>query len=172
MSTAVKYPDLVIDDVSPAALSSKVNKIIDVNFSGEEVFGKYLDLNEQHILYCSLSFVEKAVKEDYLTYLDKFLDFSAVNEKFKEKKRKLLCVPAVPTRIFGRYLARVQPLVDTAKMIREWEREFGDLWSKGLIEGWTLSGDSPGPNDGDIDLDSFDSVQDLVLVGGIGFELC
>ena len=37
---------------------------------------------------------------------------------------------------------------------------------RGFIEGWTLSTDLSGSNDADIDLDSFDSVQGLVALGG------
>jgi splicing factor 3A subunit 3 len=163
-----KYPDLVVEDVSPAMLSTKVNEVVSVSFSGEEVFGKYLDLNEQHVMYCSLSFVDDAIKEDYLTFLDKFLDFGAVNEKAKEREKKgyFSYLQSLVEYLMG-FLARVQPLVNTNKMITEWEREFGNKWSKGDIEGWTVSGDvaESGSNNNDIDLDSYTSARDLEAVG-------
>ena len=135
-----KYPDLVVEDVSPAVLSTKVNEIIDVDFSGEEVFGKYLDLNEQHMLYSNLSFVDEGIKEDYLTFLDKFLDFGAVNEKVKEKEKKGYAIYLQNLRNYlVDFLARVQPLVNTTKMLSEWEADFGDKWCKGGIEVELLS---------------------------------
>ena len=160
-----RYPDLVVEDISPGTLSSKVNEGIDVNFSGEEVFGKYLDLNEQHTLYSSLSFVDDSVKEDYSTFLDKFLDFDAVNERLKEKEKKGYgaYLQSLLEYFLG-FLSRVQPLVNTARMTSEWESEFDDNWSKGGISGWTVAMEvSEAAN---IDLDSYKSAKDIETLGG------
>ncbi len=165
-----KYPNLVVEDVSPAILSTKVNEIIDVDFSGEEVFGKYLDLNEHHLLYSSLSFVDEGIKEDYLTYLDKFLNFGAVNEKAKEKEKKNYATYLQNLlNYFVDFLARVQPLVNTTKMLSEWEADFMEKWCKGDIEGWSSSalGDSmAGSSNADVDISSYASAQELEALGG------
>ena len=59
-SDATAAPNLPVEDIS-----------VDVQFSGEEVFGKYLDLNTHYMVFSNLS-KKYSIEQDYLQYLDRF----------------------------------------------------------------------------------------------------
>lgn len=84
-----------------------------VHFSGEEVFGKYLDLNELHLEFSNI--IRKAsIEQDYLQYLERFNSFFYLPDAVKQSKQ------------FGEYLdhlwrylvdffVRTNPLTDWDK---------------------------------------------------------
>lgn len=95
---------------------------VDVNFSGEEIFGKYLDLNPLHLEFCNI--IKKAnIEQDYLQYLDRFNKFFYLPNSVRS------------TRQFAEYLdhlweylvdffKRTNPLSDWSKMENEFRHAF------------------------------------------------
>ena len=66
-----KYPNLRV----PAQVTAdNLVTPIDVQFSGAEVFGKYLDLTVFHAQYCNIPNIATP-DLDYLQYLGRFFDF-------------------------------------------------------------------------------------------------
>ena len=55
-----------------------------VEFSGEEVFGKYLDLHEQYNSFVNKSFGEQI---EYAEYLTSFMEFDKIPRKKKLSKQ-------------------------------------------------------------------------------------
>ena len=79
-----KYPNLKEEPlVDPASME------IDLNFSGEEVFGKYLDLHALYIQYCNIpDILDENTRNDfdYTSYLDKFNVYFHLSEVQKQSK--------------------------------------------------------------------------------------
>jgi splicing factor 3A subunit 3 len=58
---------------------------VDVNFSGEEIFGKYLDLNALHLEFSNI--IRKAnIEQDYLQYLDRFNKFFYLPDNVRQSR--------------------------------------------------------------------------------------
>lgn len=161
-----RNPNTMMEPLTPAILSSQHRKGVTVEFSGEEVFGKYMDLHAPYALYRNLRFAALEGEKDYIEFLDTFLNFEMINEKDKEKEKKSYA-PYLRSLhdYFVGYIARVHPLVNLGQLREEWSKEFDSLWSADKIRGWSSGGET-GANSG-IDLDSFDS---LAALEGQGAE--
>jgi splicing factor 3A subunit 3 len=104
----------------------------DVSFSGVEVFGKYLDLQEQFIVFCEL--MKKInIEQDYLQYLDRFSSFFYIPESVKQTKPYLDYLHSLWEYLFDFY-KRVNPLVSVDIAIEEWDREFNRKCETGEIQ--------------------------------------
>jgi splicing factor 3A subunit 3 len=95
---------------------------IEVSFSGAEVFGKYLDLHEQFILFCEL--MKKIdIEQDYLQYLDRFSVFFYIPESVKLTKPYLDYLSSL-WEYLSDFYRRVNPLVNMDVAVEEWDRDF------------------------------------------------
>lgn len=106
---------------------------VDVIFSGEEVYGKYLDLHVFFGRFCNLPNIPSK-DQDYLQYLDKFNSFFYIPEANKSK----VYVQYVSDlwEYLEDFLFRVQPLVELDEMLKEWKSQFNQKWAAGQIVGW------------------------------------
>ncbi|KAG6337239.1 hypothetical protein ID866_1869 [Astraeus odoratus] len=149
-----KYPDVAAGgfDLELAALLEEGNQDgvdeeeyeeedpIGLMFSGEEAYGKYLDLYASHTSYNNLKNIAKRLS--YLQYLDVLL---AVPEG---KLHGELPKETLRTKEYESYvqslhdyllsfLKKTQPLVDVDSMHRQQEAEFEKKWEAGeLDEDW------------------------------------
>jgi len=130
-----------------------------VEFSGEESFGRYLDL---HILHHEFINAKFGRPMEYLEYLQGLSEFSSISRALR------MCKP------YGEYLAklfeylegfheRTQPLTDLKKIITQAEEEFEAKWEAGEVEGWEDGGAGvTGYVDSTIDLENFDTAEEMV----------
>ncbi|PSS35421.1 hypothetical protein PHLCEN_2v1576 [Hermanssonia centrifuga] len=108
-------------------------------FSGEEQYGKYLDLYANHTTYSNLKNLGKRL--GYLQYLDVLLASQSVtvhSELPKECRLSRdyeLYIKALHTYLVS-FSKRAQPLVDVTSQQREAETMFNKKWEAGEIEGW------------------------------------
>ncbi|KAJ8515225.1 hypothetical protein ONZ45_g7316 [Pleurotus djamor] len=122
-------------------------------FSGEEAYGKYLDLYANHTAYCNLKNLGK--RPGYLQYLDLLMTAqdSPVHQELSVETRATKDYETYIKNLHA-YLSsvskRMQPLVDTESQERASEEEFSNKWDAGEIEGWivgantTNDGEAPG----------------------------
>lgn len=110
---------------------------IEVSFSGEEVFGKYLDLHELFQQYCNLPSISSA-DHDYLQYLDKFNSFFYIPESSKGSKQYRQYVENLLNYLTS-FFNRIQPLGDFETLVDDWRVIFDDKWSQGSVPGWKNS---------------------------------
>jgi splicing factor 3A subunit 3 len=120
-----------------------------VQFSGEEIFGKYLDLHSLYVLYCNLPNMTTTPTTtgtgtgigiqslDYLQYLDKFNSFFYIPEGQKLNKAYGEYVTALWNYLRD-FFHRIQPLVDVNEYLEEWKKEFIEKWNHGQIMGWKI----------------------------------
>ena len=109
-----------------------VEEEVKVPFSGEEIFGKYLDLHTFYLRYSNLSNVSSR-DQDYLQYLDKFNSFFFIPESSKQSKAYNSYISDLWDYLSG-FFQRVQPLVELNEV--EWRAEFDLKWSEGKVSGW------------------------------------
>eukprot|EP01035_Chromulina_nebulosa_P040527 gene40527-54798_t len=114
-----KFPNTQINSAAVKPSSLEVN----VPFSGEEIFGKYLDLNANFLEFANIT-KKIFTDQDYLQYLDRFNTFFYIPDDLRASKP------------YGDYLVnlwgylsnffrRVHPLIDLDEIVQgEWETEF------------------------------------------------
>ncbi|TDL29682.1 hypothetical protein BD410DRAFT_811243 [Rickenella mellea] len=112
---------------------------ISLLFSGEEAYGRYLDLYVHHSTYNNLKNIGKRL--GYLQYLDTLLaaQHSQVHidlpKDIRQSKDFETYITALCTYLLS-FLKRTQPLVNIAEQQSQAEVEFDSLWAEGKIEGW------------------------------------
>ncbi|KAL0485101.1 splicing factor 3A subunit 3 [Acrasis kona] len=111
-----------------------------IQFSGEESFGKYVDLHSLYMQYINLPHVDNSI--DYLNYLNQFHMFHRIDQKTKEKAsyRKYL------QDLFD-YLVdfhkRTQPLSDLTQITKSIIEQFESDWSNQKVQGWSKPSNEP-----------------------------
>jgi splicing factor 3A subunit 3 len=110
---------------------------VTVQFSGEEVFGKYLDLNAFYDLYCNLPGVSSQ-DLDYIQYLNKFNSFFYIPENSKSSKHYVNYISGL-WNYLSDYFWRIQPLIDLQEFVDKWQVEFESKWKSGLVQGWAAA---------------------------------
>eukprot|EP01041_Mallomonas_annulata_P008834 gene8834-18296_t len=153
-----KFPNL--QDAGQARLPDiEVN----VNFSGEEIYGKYLDLHPFYLRYCNLPHIS-ARDQDYLQYLDKFNTFFYIPEGCKLTKAYTNYIKDL-WHYLSDFFLRVQPLIDLSENISEWQKMFEERWNSGNIPGSkpnkTSNNSAPQP----LRLGMFNSIEELEVLG-------
>ena len=153
-----RYPDAVSEEVT------SVEATVEVNFSGEEVFGKYLDLTEFHLKYCNIpNIVTKDL--DYLQYLEKFNIFFYLSENVKKSKPYAAYVKDLSVYLTA-FFHRVQPLMDLSESVQEWLQKFDAEWKEGKVEGWSFHRNIGGGKEPQsLRLGMYNSVDELMALG-------
>jgi splicing factor 3A subunit 3 len=113
-------------------VSTIIENSVNVNFSGEEIFGKYLDLNEPFQLFSNL-IKQKSPDQDYLQYLDRFNHFFYISDEIKLEKSYLNYLLNLWSYL-ERFYRKINPLVDLDGITTDWEKEFAHKLSIGDIK--------------------------------------
>ena len=108
---------------------------VDEMFSGEEAYGRYLDLHEVYSQYINLKFVQKI---DYITYLGEFDNFGSIS--VTNKKSEYAKYIDSLLEYFSGFCDRARPLFDWDALKLKAKEKFNDLWSQGKIRGWESYG--------------------------------
>ncbi|CAA3026300.1 splicing factor SF3a60 homolog [Olea europaea subsp. europaea] len=135
-----------------------------IEFSGEEAVGRYLDLHELFNDYINSKFGEKI---EYSAYLDVFSQPEKISRKLKltrqyqEYMQKLL-------EYLIYFFERTEPLQDLDRIFSKVVTEFEEQWTNGKVEGWENEGQENGNIPAEhsaIDLDYYTAVEELMEVG-------
>jgi len=65
--------------------NNNISVNVDVNFSGEEIFGKYLDLNALHLVFSNI-IRHSGIEQDYVQYLERFNSFFYLPDTVRQSK--------------------------------------------------------------------------------------
>jgi splicing factor 3A subunit 3 len=132
-----------------------------VEFTDEEGFGRYLDLNECYDSYINLRGLEKI---DYITYLMSFdhlfdIPKDRKNSEYKKYLEQLL------DYLFN-FMNRIKPLFDVDADMEVVKSDFIKQWQEGTFPGWPKETDSVLTNAGaHLDLSAFSSWEELASLG-------
>ena len=138
---------------------------VNVQFSGEEVFGKYLDLNSFYDLFCNLPGGSSSQDLDYIQYLNKFNNFFYIPENSKSSKLYVQYISGL-WNYLSDFLWRIQPLVDMQEFLDKWQEEFDIKWKGGQIQGWAApKGVKADGEKQALRLGMFNSAQELEALG-------
>jgi splicing factor 3A subunit 3 len=93
---------------------------IESKFTGEENFGKTLDLNELHTMYINLKGVEHV---DYLTFLDAFDKFDKIPQQTRTSGAYKTYVDGLLSYLRA-FITKSQPLLNLSEIEKESMQEF------------------------------------------------
>eukprot|EP00252_Welwitschia_mirabilis_P025296 TRINITY_DN7840_c0_g1_i1.p1 TRINITY_DN7840_c0_g1~~TRINITY_DN7840_c0_g1_i1.p1 ORF type:complete len:506 (+),score=90.10 TRINITY_DN7840_c0_g1_i1:171-1688(+) len=135
-----------------------------IEFSGEEAFGRYLDMHEVYHEYVNSKFGQTT---DYAAFLEEFSKTQNVPRDLKlTSQYKDYLTHLLEYLVY--FFVRTQPLKDLERIFSKVENEFEERWCKGLVEGWEDKGlgTKKSSDSGDvIDLYYYDSAEELVPLG-------
>ncbi|KZV17186.1 splicing factor 3A subunit 3 [Dorcoceras hygrometricum] len=135
-----------------------------IEFTGEEAFGRYLDLHELYNDYINSKFGKQI---EYSVYLDIFSQSESIPRKmkltrqYKEYLQKLL-------EYLIYFFERTEPLQDLERIFSKVVSDFEEQWSNGHVEGWENESQENTmipQQDQIIDLDYYSTVDELMIVG-------
>lgn len=101
-------------------------------FSGEEMYGKYLDLLLCYERYVNLRDVRRL---DYLQYLGEFDNFAAIPPPTKLSHAYARYLDGLHD-YFQDYFARAKPLFDLKPVVEACTALFEEHWAAGQVPGW------------------------------------
>ncbi|EJU06332.1 hypothetical protein DACRYDRAFT_103277 [Dacryopinax primogenitus] len=142
----VRYPNTNVDGVEEevAALVGDDEDTYDEEddpvarlFTGEEAFGRYLDLNSHHALYCNLKHLTKRL--GYLQYLDTLIATKdapighELSKDCKSTREYEVYLLSLKTYLVS-FLERTRPLDTNEQKLRDLQEEFDQLWDAGKID--------------------------------------
>ncbi|RNA20607.1 splicing factor 3A subunit 3 [Brachionus plicatilis] len=132
-----------------------------VNFTDEEGYGKYLDLNELYQKYINLKGVEKI---NYIAFLSTYDHLFKIPRERKNQDY-LKYLQALFSYVFD-YMQRVKPLLDVNKEVEQAYVEFQTRWTEGTFPGWPKETTGALTKSGAyLDLSSYSSWEELASLG-------
>ncbi|KAI8894126.1 hypothetical protein BC833DRAFT_606006 [Globomyces pollinis-pini] len=107
-------------------------QLLDAKFTGEESYGKFLDMNSLFLEYSNLKGVKRL---NYLNYLDRFARFQDIKietKKLPEYQSYLVNM----TTYFADWIRRAKPLFNIEVFETQIRLDFDELWLKGEVPNW------------------------------------
>lgn len=108
--------------------------VISSLFSGEEAYGKYLDLHLAHEQYVNLKGIPKRL--NYLQYLDEYEQVEELPIQVKRQASYAEYLNGLVTYLES-FLQRSRPLDDYSAIQLETLTKFDEQWKTGVVPGWT-----------------------------------
>ena len=118
---------------------------VDNMFTGEEAFGKFLDLTTLHEDYLNLQGVKRL---SYLQYLDSFDTFVPPQNPIKRAEKttdQYFNYVGRLSSYLEDFLRRTRPLDDLDKVFSSFDAEFEKAWELKTVPGWTEETQVSGP---------------------------
>ncbi|XP_042429725.1 splicing factor SF3a60 homolog [Zingiber officinale] len=136
-----------------------------IEFSGEEAFGRYLDMHELYNEYINSKFGDSST--EYLTFLDSFSQTQSIPFHLKLSRQYKEYLEHVLQYLVS-FMERTQPLQDLNRLFEKLEVEFEQQWADGKVLGWENKGldRDPLPSQSDeLDLEYYSTLEELMEVG-------
>ncbi|KAJ1507535.1 hypothetical protein HMI54_005882 [Coelomomyces lativittatus] len=109
-------------------------ELLDLVFSGEEHYGKILDLHECHKQFINLKNISKL---SYVAYLEQITEFH--NIPFSSKSSHYHEYLSTLSAYLESFISRSQPLFDLNQLKKTCETQFETEWTQGTVLGWNLA---------------------------------
>lgn len=133
-----------------------------IEFSGEEAFGRYLDMHELYNEYINSKFGQHI---DYSAFLDVFWQTHKIPSNLKLTRQYRDYLEHVLDYLVS-FFERSEPLQDLGRIFSKVETEFEELWADGKILGWEIEENGNiSSQDSVLDLDYYSTVEELIEVG-------
>ncbi|CAM0138012.1 unnamed protein product [Umbelopsis sp. WA50703] len=102
-------------------------------FSGEEGFGRFLDLNSLYTQYVNLKHIKRV---DYLTYLSTFDDFKDTYPKETKATADYRNYLTALRSYLESFFTRAKPLYNVENLRQKTEEQFENDWKERKVPGW------------------------------------
>lgn len=135
-----------------------------IEFSGEEAYGRYLDMHELFNDYINSKFGDKI---DYSSYLQVFSLPHKIPRKLKSNRQYREYLNKLLEYLIS-FFERTEPLQDLERLFTKVATDFEEQWESGTVQGWENDAQENGhvPNQHTaIDLDYYSTVEELLEVG-------
>ena len=132
----------------------------ELNFTGDEYWGKYIDIHPCYSQYINLPSIKNI---DYVDYLSFFYKFDAIPLETKLDYNYSVYIQSLYD-YFIHYFKRVQPLFEVERFIQDLIPAFEEKWARGDLVGWDILRPVA-----DVDLSIYDSIEALE---SLGMEQC
>lgn len=120
---------------------------IDSMFTGEERFGKFLDLTTMHEQYLNLPGIKRVNYVDYLGIFDTFTPpIMNIKRKDKVSDKFFRYVDELATYLES-FFKRVKPLADLNALITSFDEDFEKKWTANEVPGWATERASNGSSE-------------------------
>jgi len=138
-----------------------------VAFSGEEGFGRFLDLHEHHQNWQNAKF---GAHVDYYSYVSSLPTHLSDVPRAQRLTAAYRCYLDSLISYLSSFFERTQPLAQLNRQLSRLDEEFEARWAAGEAQGWEDRGDGPAPANGKgseniLDLGAFDSADELEILG-------
>ena len=131
-------------------------------FTGEECYGKYLDLHECYEKYVNLKGVEKTDYVTYLTIFDRLFEVVPKEKKGNDYKNYL----GMLLDYLYDFTRRIKPLLDLSEEMSEVQKDFASKFVLGEFPGWPKeTGGALAHTGAHLDLSAFSSPEELASLG-------
>ncbi|RDW78283.1 C2H2 and C2HC zinc finger-1 [Coleophoma crateriformis] len=111
---------------------------VDNMFTGEEAFGRYLDLTTIHEQYLNLSGIKRLT---YLQYLDAFDSFTpplcSIKRPDKMTDQYFTYVGQLASYLES-FMRRTRPLENLEKIFTSFDEDFEKAWAENEVPGWKI----------------------------------
>lgn len=135
-----------------------------IEFTDEEGYGRYLDLNKCHDAFLQVIKKEET-KPNYLAFLNNFDRFENLDRELKLTSAYKIYLEEM-LAYFRDYSKRAKPLFDYHEMESRTHEYFVDSWTKKSIAGWFQDSDREKVADSEmVDLDAYRSYEELMELG-------
>uniref|UniRef100_A0A0D9VY87 Matrin-type domain-containing protein n=1 Tax=Leersia perrieri TaxID=77586 RepID=A0A0D9VY87_9ORYZ len=133
-----------------------------IEFTGEEAFGRYLDLHELYNEFINSKF---GTPMEYSAYVDTFSHVEKIGQNLKTSRQYREYLEHVLEYLTS-FLYRTEPLQDIEKIFSKLESEFEEQWVNGEVAGWeNKDPEKESAQESVIDLDYYTTVEELVELG-------
>lgn len=109
---------------------------VKVQFSGEELYGKYFDLHDMFVRWVNLPQC-KDKQLDYSQFLKALGRFEDIPEQEKLRGKAYAGFLEDLREYLGGFLGRTQPLVDLEEVLGDTDSSFEEAWKAGTLPGWS-----------------------------------
>ncbi|KAH8656711.1 hypothetical protein BGZ60DRAFT_384549 [Tricladium varicosporioides] len=151
-----KYPNEPVENLEKAykkrapAEGEPIISEVDNMFTGEEAFGKFLDLTTIHELFLNLPSIKRLT---YLQYLDAFDSFTPPLCNIKRPDKMTDQYFNYVGQLAGyleSFMRRTRPLENLEKLFESFDSDFEKAWNDNEVVGWKLEvGPTLGTTGGD-----------------------
>lgn len=134
-----------------------------IEFSGEEAFGRYLDLHELYNEFINSKFGSLM---EYSAYVGTFSQTEKITQSLKATRQYKEYLEHI-LEYLTYFLRRTEPLQDMQKIFTKLENEFEEQWANGEVPGWENKGIEKEfvLQESEVDLDYYSSVEELAELG-------
>lgn len=119
--------------------------VVDNMFTGEEAFGKFLDLTKSHENYLNLIGVKRLSYLQYLDHFDTFIPPHCPIKRSDKMSDQYFNYVGALAEYLQDFLRRIKPLDDLDHLFKSFDQDFEEAWTKNDVPGWNLGIQAAGP---------------------------